>query len=147
MPGSSIGARLIAARERSKLTLENIAEKSNMPIKKLEALENDEVLSENFTAFDKAYLKKYCQIIGVVYDDLFSDLKIKPIKVDQVEKRYVKPVRRSFKHKLSLKPFLMFGSALIVAYFMYSTLTTSDTDDTLANNNHLILDSAYSQNI
>ena len=147
MPGSSIGARLIAARERSKLTLENIAEKSNMPLKKLEALENDEILSENFTAFDKAYLKKYCQIIGVVYDDLFSDLKIKPIKIDQVEKSFVKPVRRSYRNKFNFKPFLMFGSALMVAYFMYSTFTISKTDDALANNNNLILDSAYSQNI
>ena len=76
MPGTSIGARLIAARERSDLSLESIADKTNMPLRKLEALENDEITTDNFTAFDKAYLKKYCQFIGVVYDDLFSDFYV-----------------------------------------------------------------------
>ena len=147
MSGSSIGSRLIAARERSKLTLENISEKTNMPLKKLESLENDEIQLENFTAFDKAYLKKYCQIIGVIYDDLFSDLKIKPIKVTQIQKSYVKPVRKFQRKKISIKPIIMLCSAFLVAYFMYSTFTYESNKDILTNNNHLILDSAYNQNI
>ena len=147
MPGSTIGARLIAARERSKLTLENISEKTNMPLKKLEALENDEIKSEDFTAFDKAYLKKYCQFIGVVYDDLFADLKIKPLQVTQAQKNYVKPKKNHHKKSLKVKPILMMCSAFLVAYFMYSFFTSNANEEMVANNNHLILDSAYSQNI
>lgn len=146
MPGSSIGARLIAARERSQLTLENIAKKTNMPLKKLEALENDDVKSDDFTAFDKAYLKKYCQFIGVVYDDLFSDLKIKSIKIDTVQKKYVHTRRKSSRKSLNLKSVFMIGSAFIVAYFMLEMLT-SGKQEVQENNNHLILDSAYKQNI
>lgn len=146
MPGTSIGARLIAARERSDLSLESIADKTNMPLRKLEALENDEITTDNFTAFDKAYLKKYCQFIGVVYDDLFSDLKIKSIKIDTVQKKYTKPTRRRYKKTIPLKSLLITGCAIVMAYYFYSGMTVETTEQTNGNN-HLILDSAYNQNL
>ncbi|MEE2769634.1 MAG: helix-turn-helix domain-containing protein [Pseudomonadota bacterium] len=146
MPGTSIGARLIAARERSDLSLESIADKTNMPLRKLEALENDEITTDNFTAFDKAYLKKYCQFIGVVYDDLFSDLKIKSIKIDTVPKKYTKPTRRRYKKTIPLKSLLITGCVIVMAYYFYSGMTVETTEQTNGNN-HLILDSAYNQNL
>ena len=146
MPGTSIGARLIAARERSDLSLESIADKTNMPLRKLESLENDEITTDNFTAFDKAYLKKYCQFIGVVYDDLFSDLKIKSIKIDTVQKKFTKPIRRRYKKTIPLKSLLITGCAIVMAYYFYSGMTVETTEQTNGNN-HLILDSAYNQNL
>ena len=146
MPGTSIGARLIAARERSDLSLESIADKTNMPLRKLESLENDEITTDNFTAFDKAYLKKYCQFIGVVYDDLFSDLKIKSIKIDTVQKKYTKPTRRRYKKTIPLKSLLITGCVIVMAYYFYSGMTVETTEQTNGNN-HLILDSAYNQNL
>ena len=151
MPGLSIGARLIAAREHSKLTLENIAENTKMPLKKLEALENDEVKSEDITAFDKAYLKKYCQFVGVIYDDLFSDLKIKAIKIDIIDKNENKFVKtRKFTRKtntsINLK-FIFYVAGAAVLTFAFSTLLTFNKTDEPTGGNQLILDSAYNQNI
>lgn len=147
MPALTIGARLIAAREHSKLTLEKISEQTNMPLKKLEALENDEVNIDNFTAFDKAFLKKYCQFIGVVYDDLFADLKIKSIKLDQLDNKYVRPPRTTRRKRKSNLTSLFFGACvLLTAYYSFSVLASQNQEE-LVTNNHLILDTAYNQNV
>ncbi|MDG2348171.1 MAG: helix-turn-helix domain-containing protein [Gammaproteobacteria bacterium] len=147
MPALSIGARLIAAREHSKLTLEKISENTKMPLKKLEALENDEVNVEEFTAFDKAFLKKYCQFIGVIYDDLFADLKVKSIKLDKLENKFVRPVRTTRRKKrLNLMSFVVSVCVLMVGYYSFIVLTPQYKEE-ITTNNHLILDAAYNQNI
>ena len=147
MPALSIGARLIAAREHSKLTLEKISENTKMPLKKLEALENDEVNVEEFTAFDKAFLKKYCQFIGVIYDDLFADLKVKSIKLDKLENKFVRPVRTTRRKKrLNLMSFVVSVCVLMVGYYSFTVLTSQYKEE-ITTNNHLILDAAYNQNI
>ena len=147
MPALTIGARLIAAREHSKLTLEKISENTKMPLKKLEALENDEVNIEEFTAFDKAFLKKYCQFIGVIYDDLFADLKVKSIKLDKLENKFVRPPRTTRRKKrLNLMSFFVSACVLMVGYYSFTVLT-SQYNEEITTNNHLILDAAYNQNI
>ena len=147
MPALTIGARLIAAREHSKLTLEKISENTKMPLKKLEALENDEVNIEEFTAFDKAFLKKYCQFIGVIYDDLFADLKVKSIKLDKLENKFVRPARTTRRKKrLNLMSFFVSACVLMVGYYSFTVLT-SQYNEEITTNNHLILDAAYNQNI
>lgn len=147
MPALTIGARLIAAREHSKLTLEKISENTKMPLKKLESLENDEVNIEEFTAFDKAFLKKYCQFIGVIYDDLFADLKVKSIKLDKLENKFVRPARTTRRKKrLNLMSFVVSACVLMVGYYSFTVLTSQYKEE-ITTNNHLILDAAYNQNI
>lgn len=147
MSSLTIGARLIAAREHSKLSLEDISEKTKMPLKKLEALENDEVNIDEFTAFDKAFLKKYCQFIGVVYDDLFADLKIKSIKLDKLEKKFVKPGRTIRRKKSSVTMPLVLGACVLFAGYYVVSAFYLQAHEEIVSSNHLILDAAYSQNI
>lgn len=147
MQNSTIGARLIAAREHSKLSLENIAEQTQLPLKRLEAFENDEIKFDEVTAFDAAYLKKYCQFIGVVYDDLFADLKIKSINGNSLHKDHM-PNR--FSHKRRNLPIKQVLIACVVTslgyYFLNSAFVSSPTNE-LQPSNHLILDAAINQNI
>tara|TARA_X000000950_G_scaffold257734_1_gene324481 strand:+ start:137 stop:586 length:450 start_codon:yes stop_codon:yes gene_type:complete len=149
MQQSSIGARLIAAREHSRFTLENISENTNMPLKKLEAFENDEINIENLNAFDKAYLKKYCQFIGVIYDDLFSDIKLKAIKLDPIQDKQVQTFKSSSyrrNRKLNIKYIVIIAATSACAFLLYNAFSQSDVD-ALENNNQIMLNNVLNQNI
>ncbi len=76
---STIGEKLLEAREKTGMSLRDIAQANGLPLSRLESLENDQVDFEKVDVYDISCLKVYCFQIGLVYDDLIKGVKLKPI--------------------------------------------------------------------
>lgn len=133
----SIGVRLKSAREKTKLSLEDIATQGRLSIKRLHALENNQVQLHELTAFDKSYLKKYCQIIGVVYDDLFHDLRIKTIDTQSLKFEPSCQPRTSNMH-INPKGILMTALFVGIGFGVYHLVSNPITPPSYVDNQILI---------
>lgn len=137
MQTQSIGVRLKSAREKTKLSLEDIATQGRLSIKRLIALENNQVDINNITAFDKSYLKKYCQVIGVVYDDLFHDLRVRSIDTRSLQyKKTLQPNGQAF--KLNPKSILITVGFAIVGFVIVNLINHPIKAPVYVNNQVLI---------
>ena len=122
---STIGEKLLEAREKTGMSLRDIAQANGLPLSRLESLENDQVDFEKVDVYDISCLKVYCFQIGLVYDDLIKGVKLKPVDLSahqyQPSVSFLKSIDASYLLKLAAG--VIVGSFLI--YFLIQGVSTS----------------------
>ncbi|MFH1661600.1 MAG: helix-turn-helix domain-containing protein [Candidatus Falkowbacteria bacterium] len=121
--GEAVGNQLRKTRQNKKLKLHKIAEKLNINLKHLQALENSEYYKLPTGVYGKNFLREYALFLGLNYEKIsenFSEEKkvyeIKKYKKDPFSKQIIK------KHYFLSMPKIVKNiiiTAIIAVFFIY----------------------------
>ena len=133
---STIGEKLMEAREKTGLSLRDIARANGLPLSRLENLENDQVDFEKVDVYDISCLKVYCFQIGLVYDDLIKGVKLKPIDLTAHQYQTPKDVFKSVNFTAIFK--VIFALTLITSSVYFILISSASSPQPVSSTTHTI---------
>lgn len=139
----SIGARLVAARNRRQLTQESVARQLRLDIAVINALENDDTRVLPAPIFVQGYLRSYARLLGLPEDELVKDYtvhsgELPPLTVNRVGAG--KPSLRLPSMRLIRNVILVILAAILIwlaSPFLNKLLQTQDQLETEQSPGHL----------
>ena len=122
----SVGSNLKATRETKKITLETISQKTKIPVKYLEALEEDNYGVFPSQTYAKGFIRAYCKCVGLDEKLMTKEFKA---QVPEVQVK-IEPMNAEMEMEKN-SPFLGARPAVIRKSDAGLEAATNDTEDDL----------------
>src|SRR5687768_4853621 len=109
------GIRLRKAREAAGLQLEDVATRLKMPIRVVQALENDDWERAGAAVFVRGQLRSYAKLLGIRIDDVIEMAGVRQIEPsDIVSHVHTPPLQRLFEQTARRLVYVVMTAVIVV---------------------------------
>lgn len=116
------GIRLRNAREAAGLQLEDVATRLKMPVRVVQALENDDWERAGAAVFVRGQLRSYAKLLGIRIDDVIEMAGVRQIEPsDIVSHVHTPPLQRLFEQTARRLVYVVMTAVIVVPVWMMAT--------------------------
>ncbi|TWI03873.1 cytoskeleton protein RodZ [Luteimonas cucumeris] len=128
------GLRLRNAREKAGLRLEDVAARLKMPVRVVQALENDDWDRAGAAVFVRGQLRSYAKLLGINIDDAIEMAGVRRIEPSEIVSHvHTPPLQRLFEQTARRLVYVVMTAVIVVPVWMMATrgpLGTPSQDNT-----------------
>ncbi|MCL1633598.1 DUF4115 domain-containing protein [Luteimonas sp. SX5] len=116
------GIRLRQAREAAGLRIEDVATRLKMPIRVVQALENDDWDRAGAAVFVRGQLRSYAKLLGIRIDDAIEMAGVRQIEPSEIVSHvHTPPLQRLFEQTARRLVYVVMTAVIVVPVWMMAT--------------------------
>lgn len=116
------GARLRHAREAQGLRLEDVASRLKMPLRVVQALENDDWERAGAAVFVRGQLRSYAKLLGIRIDDAIEMAGVQRVEPSEIVSHvHTPPLQRLFEQVARRAVYVVMTAVIVVPVWMMAT--------------------------
>jgi cytoskeleton protein RodZ len=116
------GIRLRHAREAQGLSLEDVASRLKMPLRTVQALENDDWERAGAAVFVRGQLRSYAKLLGIRIDDAIEMAGVQRVEPSEIVSHvHTPPLQRLFEQVARRAVYVVMTAVIVVPVWMMAT--------------------------
>lgn len=119
---AACGARLRQAREAQGMSVEDVAARLKMPLRVVQALENDDWERAGAAVFVRGQLRSYAKLLGIRIDDAIEMAGVQRIEPSEIVSHvHTPPLQRLFEQVARRAVYVVMTAVIVVPVWMMAT--------------------------
>jgi cytoskeleton protein RodZ len=116
------GVRLRNAREAAGLRLEDVSARLKMPVRVVQALENDDWEHADAAVFVRGQLRSYAKLLGINVDDVIEMAGVERVEPSEIVSHvHTPPLQRMFEQAARRLVYVVMTAVIVVPVWMMAT--------------------------